>query len=151
MIPVMYLYLLFWKPSLEVNHMDQWELPWTTVMTRSFLLHFAPLLFHALDITSNQATLIHSYKAKPKRIMYPWSLLSFTLIGFIFEFTVPQFDDTENLQGISIDDFMRENKLFALLALLFSFAILYFLILRRSYHGHASSVTTKQKEPHHVQ
>ena len=66
--------------------------------------------------------------------MYPWSILSFLALGFIFEFTFPDSDDDmENLQGIEINDFLKKNKFIALLSLLFSFSILYYLILRRSY------------------
>jgi len=133
-IPAMYLHLLVWKPRLELNHMDQWEISWSTILTRSFLMHFAPLLFHGLDIAANQVPLINSYKSKPMRIIYPWTLLSFSLIGFIFEFTFPENDDTDNLQGIEIYDFLKRSKFVAFLSLLFSFTILYFLILRRSYH-----------------
>eukprot|EP01036_Dinobryon_divergens_P030015 gene30015-39201_t len=140
MIPVMYLFLLFWKPSLEMNHMDQWDMPWFTIVTRSFLMHFAPLLFHALDITSNQAHLIHSYKTKPKRVIYPWSLLSFLVVGLVFQFLYPDSDsgDMENLQGIEANDFLTRNKIVASLSLLFSFSILYFLILRRAHHSYSN-------------
>jgi hypothetical protein len=55
---------------------------------RSMLIHFAPLLFHALDMAFNQSHLIASYQLKPKTFMCLWCLTSFALVGFAYEMFV---------------------------------------------------------------
>lgn len=133
LIPAMYIYLLLWKPSLEVDHMELWDVNWSTVVTRSVLINFTPLVFHSLDITTNQSNLINSYKTKAKKPMYIWSIISFPIIGFIYEFTYPESEDIKDLEDTNI--FLKWNKVIALIALLFSFSILYFLIFKRSYEN----------------
>jgi hypothetical protein len=80
-IPVMYAYLLFWNPSFEINHMEQWEVAWSTVVIRAFLIYLAPLFFHALDITANQTVLIYSYKIIPEKLLLIWTVISIPLLG----------------------------------------------------------------------
>ena len=48
-------------------------------------MHFAPVIFHTLDMTINQAQIIASYQKKPKSFMCLWALTSFALFGFLFE------------------------------------------------------------------
>lgn len=134
LIPVMYGHLLFWSPMLEINHMEVWDISWSTVVIRACLVNFAPLLFHTLDITSNQANLINLYKTKPQNFMYVWSLISFACFGFIFELSYPETEETNDLFGITRDEFIRRNKLLSLCCLVFSYYILYLLIIRRAYH-----------------
>lgn len=133
LVPVLYASLLLWKPSLEVIHMEQWELSWSTVVMRALLVHIAPLLFHTLDVTLNQVTLINSYKAKPWKLMYLWSFSSFAVVGIINEFTFPETEDFDGLQGIDINDLSKRNKVISLVVLVFSFSVLYLLVLRRAY------------------
>lgn len=98
--PVMYGHLLIWKPQLEVNNMENWEISWPTIVARSFCIHVAPLLCHTVDITANQVPLIHSYRTKTRKIMYSWSAFSFVSMGIIYELTYPDTDETRDLRGI---------------------------------------------------
>lgn len=131
--PVMYGFLLYWTPMLELNHMELWDVPLSTVVIRAAIINLAPLLFHTLDITSNQVNLIHSYKTKPQKIMLCWSFGSFPALGFIFELMYPESEETSDLQGISRDEFLKRNRIICFFVLLFSFTVLYLLILRRAY------------------
>lgn len=65
-IPVSYCYLLLRKPNLELQRMDQWDVPFSVVIIRSCLVHFTPAFLHVLDIWSNLQNLIFMYKKSPK-------------------------------------------------------------------------------------
>jgi diacylglycerol kinase len=131
--PCEYGHLLLWKPQLELNNMLTWEVSWSTIVTRSFCIQLAPLLYHTVDITANQVALIHSYRTKSRNTMYIWSLISFVMMGFIYEFVNPNSEETRDLTGISTFDFVRRSKAVSCIALLFSYLILYLLILRRAF------------------
>ena len=133
LIPVMYSYLLLHKPSLEIFHMQQWDTDQLTVFTRAFLIHLAPLLFHVLDIASNQVNLIQSYQNKPKKFIYIWSVVSFPLVGLVFELLYPETEETNKLLGVSREVFLMRNKVISLFVLMLTFLVLYLLILRRAY------------------
>lgn len=84
-IPMAYLYLLWVNPFFELNHIDLWDVSLQTIIIRSALVHFAPMVFHTLDMTINQAHIIASYQKKPKSFMCLWALTSFALFGLLFE------------------------------------------------------------------
>ena len=152
LMPIMYGFLLYWTPRLELNHVELWDVAWSTVVARAIIINVAPLLFHVLDIITNQANVVNSYKTKPKKIMMFWSLGSFAALGFIFELTFPESDETSDLTGIDRDEFMRQNKIICLFALVVSFVVLYRLIFRRAYHqrpSHSGSQSNLQQQKHH--
>ena len=91
------------------------------------------MLFHTLDIASNQANLINSYKTKRPRVLLLWSFISLPLFGFVYEFTFPDNSETMDTDGIDRNDFLKINKVLSLGAMLFTFSLLYFLILRRAF------------------
>eukprot|EP01038_Epipyxis_sp_PR26KG_P008535 gene8535-11535_t len=134
-IPVLYAYLLFWNPILEISHMEEWDIAWNTVVTRSFFINIAPLIFHVLDITSNQDNLIFSYKTKPKKFIMIWSMIALPLMGIVYEFAFPESDEVSSLIGIKADDFFTINKLISMIVLGFAYTILYLLIFRKSYRS----------------
>lgn len=132
-VPLSYLYLLFWKPNFEFDHVEQWDLPLSTVIIRCVFVYFAPLFFHALDITVNQAHLITSFQTKPKKFMLLWSFFAFGLLGLIFEFSCPESEELIALNGIPSKLFIWRSKVISTLASLFAYFLLYMLILRRSF------------------
>lgn len=134
-IPVQYAHVLFWNPLLEINNSQQWEMPFFTIVVRSILLHLVPMLLHALDITSNQVNLVNSYRTKRPRFLMLWSLLSLPTFGFIYEFTFPDNSETMDTDGIDRNDFLKINKVLSLGAMLFTFSLLYFLIMRPAFRG----------------
>ena len=69
-IPSIYVYKLIKNPNYEVEHMNSWDLPWSSIVTRSLVFNLAPLVFHAIDITSNQDILISAYQLKPQKAQY---------------------------------------------------------------------------------
>lgn len=135
-IPMCYLHLLFWNPSLEINHVDSWDETFYVLIVRSFMVNFIPLFMHALDIAVNQTNLIISYQKKNYAFMMAWSLLSFGSLSVIYEFTFPDFEELGDLQGISIKHYHWQSKAVSLLASLFSYFILYQLIIQRARHQH---------------
>ena len=135
-MPLMYAYLLFWNPGLELRNMEEWDLSLSTITARSFLIHVAPLLFHTLDITINQEYLISSYRSKPSRIIMAWSVVSFPLLGLLFELTYPETPETTNLVGITREEFLYRSKVLGFFGVAFSFCTLYLLVICRAYyHG----------------
>jgi hypothetical protein len=133
LVPVMYAYLLYWNPNMELKHMEVWEVAWTTVLIRAILMNAAPLLFHMIDVQINQAHLISAYRPKPKKLVYAWALCSFPFLGLLFEVMFPESEETSELIGISRDDFMQHNKYVCLVALLVSFAVLYVTVLSKAF------------------
>lgn len=136
-IPVSYGHLLMWKPSLETDRVEAWELPLRVIIGRSVLIHLLPVIFHALDITVNQAHLVHSYQSKPYKAMLVWCALSYALLGLIFELVCPE---NIELEGIGIEgdidksrEYWHGNKMISLIASIFAFFILYSLVLRRAF------------------
>jgi hypothetical protein len=139
-IPVLYLFLILCKPKLEVEHMDMWELQWHTVITRAILIHLAPLIFHALDLASNQTKLVSSYHGITKKLIYTWTCIAFGIFAILHDFTFPNGDEVPDLQGISKLEFMRSNKFVFFTANSFAVVLLHFLIFRKSIKRSASFV-----------
>lgn len=133
LIPLMYLYLLHFNPALESDHMETWNISWDEAVIRSFAVHFAPLVFHTLDMIYNRHQLILQYRTKPMKFIYVWSMTSFLLLGFIYEFCFPYSEETDRLQGITRESFVLSNKLMAIPFLLIAYGVLYFIILRPSF------------------
>jgi hypothetical protein len=46
--------------------MEAWDISAKTSIIRSVMIHFVPLFFHWLDITTNQQQLIQSYVVSPR-------------------------------------------------------------------------------------
>jgi hypothetical protein len=132
MLPL-YCHLLMWKPSLETDRMELWDVSFSTIVTRSGLIYFAPVLFHALDVSFNQMTLIASYQMKPRKLMYGWSLASFAVFGLIYNMVYPESEETNNIPGIDSRDFLLRCRILSILSTGFTFTLLYSLILRRAY------------------
>lgn len=132
LIPVMYLLLWFWSPSLEILHMEQWDLSWKAVIARALLINVVPLMFHVLDIAANQAQIVTVYRPKPKKLGLIWSFCSFPMLGLVFELFFPESEELNDLQGIDRESFMKQNRFVCFVALLFSFFVLYLLVLRRA-------------------
>lgn len=131
--PVMYGHQLLWKPQLETSKLESWNISWSTIVLRSFAIHIAPLIFHILDSTANQFTLVHSYERKSPKLMYIWTFASLITLGFAYEFSYPDAEDVGDLRGISTYEFLSRNKIASGLGFMFSFLVLYLLILRRAY------------------
>lgn len=130
--PVSYAYLLVCKPSIEEDHMNQWDLTKNVIWTRSFLIHLAPFLFHILDINANQVTLINIYKMKSKNTIILWSLIAYGIFGLIYLLVYPDNEDIMGLQGITTRDYLWGDKAISLLASIFAFLLLYMMILRKA-------------------
>lgn len=151
MIPVMYMYLSYWTPSLEAKHMERWEVEWSTVLTRALFINLAPLAFHSMDITANQHPLINAYRPKSRKLVYAWALCSFPTLGLLFELTFPESEETSELEGINRDKFMMKNKYVCLVALLISFAALYVLVLSKAFSAAAPVLHSTGSRKHHQQ
>lgn len=61
--------------------MEAWDISAKTSVIRSVLIHFVPLFFHWLDITTNQQQLIQSYVvSQPALVSFvssatPWRMV----------------------------------------------------------------------------
>jgi hypothetical protein len=132
-IPSVYLLLIYWKPSLEMIHMDIWNISYKSVVIRSILINLAPILFHMLDITLSRRNLIISYQKVPKQMMIIWSFFSPILFGLIFAVCFPDSYESR-LEGIFVPtkDFIWYEYIVSLLASLFAQYLLYFLLIRKA-------------------
>lgn len=128
--------------------MDQWELQWHTVIVRAILVHVAPLVFHALDVASNQTKLVSSYHAITKKLIFTWTCISFSIFALLHDFTFPDDDEITNLQGISKVEFLLRNKFIFLIANIFAVLLLYFLILRKKSIKRNNSFQTVRRNSH---
>lgn len=146
LVPIMYLVMWYWSPVLEVQHMELWDVAWSTVIIRALLINAAPLLFHALDLIFNQTNLINAYKTKPQKVILLWAICSFPLLGFVFEILFPESEETRELVGITREEFLRQIKIVCFVPLMLSVAVLYALVLHRAFslrphnHSHSSSL-----------
>jgi hypothetical protein len=135
--PVQYALLLYAKPRLENDRMEMWEVSLTTILVRAFVLFLAPLLFHALDLSSNHSSLTNSYSLKPTKPMYLWSLLSFPFFQGVFELFYPLPTSRGDELVLALDtlppDFTPLLRYCSWGATLFGFALLYLSVLRHSY------------------
>jgi hypothetical protein len=131
-MPVLYGFLILWRPRLEVDHMNDWELSWDTIIARAVLIHLAPIIFHSLDLATNQTILVLSYHAIAKKIIFTWTCFSFGIFAMLHSFTYPNGDEVTDLQGITKLDFIRSNTFLFLIANAFAVILLYFLIFRKS-------------------
>lgn len=138
-IIILYSYTLFCNPNLEIDNMDQWDTVWTTVMIRSFLFHVSPLLFHLLDISFNRDNLIRSYAKIPRRVLIVWCIISFNIVGFCFDIAFPDVDEMIKIPGINTTEFLKVSTLLYCGALMLSWSILYFKIIRHLHTMHAHS------------
>lgn len=132
-IPSVYFLLIYWKPTLEMIHMEQWNISYKSIVIRSALINLAPILFHLLDITLSRRTLIVSYQKVPKQVMLIWSFLSPILLGIIFGIFFPDSYETR-LQGLFVPtrEFIWYEYIVSLLASLFAQYLLYFLLIRKA-------------------
>jgi hypothetical protein len=144
-LPLHYLYMLLWNPQLELNHADSWDISYTTVIIRTILIHFAPVLFHAIDVNIHQQQLIVSYHTKSRRLMILWTLLSYAVLCSVYELTCGASDDeTDNNIGTSIRELnsdlrlrLHGRSLVSFLSFLFAFFLLTMLVLRPAYLRHS--------------
>ena len=129
----LYCHLFLWKPSIETDRMELWDVTFSTIVTRACLMHFSPVVFHALDVSVNQHQIISAYEKKPRKIMYIWSLFSFGMLGIIYNFVYPESEEYSNIAGIDSRDFLLRCRVITLIATTIAFTILWSLILRRAY------------------
>lgn len=125
-----YIFTLILKPTLEIDNMEAWDISFTTVMVRVFLLYAMPVLFHSLDITFNSNFLITSYQTKQKKMMFIWSLLAYSLYTRIFYTIYPNNDSIDLLKQST---YFYTNRIVTILVTCFGFAILYSTILKKAY------------------
>ena len=139
LMPVMYILMWVWTPSIETLHMEQWDQSWKTVVVRAVLINLAPLVFHILDITINRKHIINEYKPKPKKLGLLWSFCSFPLLGLLFELFFPESEELNDLREIDRESFLKLNQMVCFAALLVAFAVLYLLVLRKAIQGKLNS------------
>jgi len=63
-IPILYLYLLYYRPNMEEENMESWNITWDAALLRTFLIHFAPILCHAADLSRNRDLIVQQYRLK---------------------------------------------------------------------------------------
>jgi len=114
--PILYAYLLHWKPRLELDRMEALDLPWHDVIIRSSIRNISPIFFHIIDFIINKHSLVQSYHSIPRNVITLWSCLSFGIVGFIFEIIFPDTEDIQDLKGITAQNFIFRNRVFAALA-----------------------------------
>jgi len=129
----LYCHLFMWKPTIETDRMELWDVSFSTVVVRAALVHFAPVVFHALDVSFNQQHLIAAYQAKPRKLMYLWAFMSFGALGLVYNVVFPENEESTNIPGIDSRDFLYRSRVVTLLSTLVSFGILWSLVLRRAY------------------
>jgi hypothetical protein len=123
--------LLLCKPTLESDHMEQWDMQYSTMVVRAFLINVAPLMFHALDVTANQATLIASYQNKPRALITSWAFFSFGVLSVIYEFSFP---DSEEVMSVSPEGgHLMRSRIITFAVTIFAFMLLYMLVIRRAF------------------
>ena len=129
-IPALYAYTLVCKPSYEIDHIDMWDLSWSTIVWRSFLIHISPLTFHAIDSLRNQNVLINAYQLKPRKFQTFLVYFGYCIFEVIYDFIIT---DTEDLPGISKRDFSRTTKFISITVSMFSAYLLHLLVLKKAY------------------
>jgi len=132
-IPVLYLYLLYYRPNMEEENMESWNITWDAALLRTFLIHFAPLICHTADLTSNRDSIIQQYRLKPRRLMYVFPAVSFLFLTFIHEFSFPEPDEATSMDGISREKYLQSNNVISLLSLACAYAVLHQLILKLAF------------------
>jgi hypothetical protein len=91
-----------------------------------------PLLFHSLDITFNQKYLISSYNTKPQKVIFIWSLTSYSIFGIIYDLIYPENEDNY-IPGIERRDFLWRSRIITLFVTFFAFSLLYSMIITKAY------------------
>eukprot|EP01041_Mallomonas_annulata_P010248 gene10248-21379_t len=137
-IPICYYHLLLCKPNVEKDHMDIWEISWTSIVIRSAFIYGTPLICHIIDMITNQTHLITSYQTKPKKFQYAMALLSLVMFDLIHGLLYPNIDD-QQLQGVTALVFSRQRRFIVIFSSLLSFFILYVIILRKAYPRRTNS------------
>lgn len=140
-----YLFLLMNKPSLETDHMEQWDVTYQTVIVRAFLIHALPLLFHSLDITFNQSCIISSYQTKAKKLMYVWSFVSYGCLGVLFDLVYPGNEEMSNIPEMERKSFLFRSRAIFLLVNTFGISLLYSMILRKAFSRNLRTVHPSSK------
>lgn len=113
--------------------MQMWAMESRSVLTRSFLINFAPIILHGLELFHHSPDLIVSYRSRPWKIMMIFPIIAASCLYIAIEFTFPTTEDTQEMDGISEDEFFFTSKLVAVCMLVISYAVLYMLILRKSF------------------
>lgn len=138
-VPVLYLYLLYYRPNMEEENMESWNITWDAALLRTFLIHFAPLICHSADLTSNQDSIIQQYRQKPRRLMYAFPAVSFLFLTFIHEFTFPEPDEATILDGVAREQYLQSNNVISLLSLLCGYAVLYQMVMKLAFDPNAAA------------
>lgn len=128
--PCTYLYLLHFRPSLEEEHMHAWQLPSTMIYLRTAAVYIAPLCYHLVEQSLYPEALLASYRYKSLSIIGLWTVACLSTLSFVYEFTFPDSDETESLQGINKDDYFRWQKVIFFGIVLLAFALYTQFILR---------------------
>lgn len=126
-VPALYIYTLVINPNYEVEHMNNWELSWKATVCRALTFNFAPLICHALDVTTHQQYIRVSYQSKPKKVQILWSCIGLFVLEMIHEVVYPVGEDK---LGGSTRSFGGILKLICIVVSGFSFFLLYSLIIK---------------------
>lgn len=130
--PCLYVYLLYFHPGLELEHMKSWNLPSYTIYLRTGAIYFAPALYHFMENVLYNQHIIASYRNKSITVIGAWTIAFLFTLSFIYELTFPDTEETESLQGISKEDYFRFQKLIFFSILVLAFALYYQFILREA-------------------
>lgn len=138
-IPISYIYfIVFYDSSLEINHMNDWDYEWTTILLRSFMMHFLPMILHIVDMVSNRNSIISAYRSRPKRIMVLWPALSILAVSLCYELlSIENTDDEVELSltvsQAKLEDFYRTNKILSIGTICCGYMLLYLFVFRNAY------------------
>jgi len=140
-VPILYIYLLCYRPNMEEENMETWNITWDAALLRTFLMHFAPIFCHILDISINSESIMQQYRLKPRRLMYIWPLVSFHILTFIHEFSFPEPEEANSLNGVAREQYFQFNSMVSLLCLICAYGALYQLIMKPAFIGENSSAS----------
>ena len=112
--------------------MELREISLVTILIRSVLIYFAPLMLHFVDINLCNEHLVTSYQTKPKKFQIIWSISSFFLLNIIFNLIFPKLSDIEG----SLTDFgiSKKSKIIIICMSVLSYAVLHWLVIKKAYN-----------------
>lgn len=145
-VPALYLYLLYYRPNMEEENMESWNITWDEALLRTFLIHFSPFLCHTADIISNRDLIVQQYRLKPRRLMYVFPAVAFSILTFVHEFSFPEPDEATILDGDAREKYLQSNNIISFLSLVCAHAVLYQMILKRAFDSNAAAFNSNATE-----
>ncbi len=130
--PCMYVYLLYFHSSIEQEHMEEWNLPPTTIYLRTAAIYVAPIVYHTIEISTCSPIIVASYRNKNLSLVALWTFAFLATLSVVYEFTFPESDDTDSLHLVEKDYYFRFQKVIFFGILLFSFAIYCKFVLQKA-------------------